>query len=240
MSGAARLLARVSRVTLAASLVATLVASLVASRALAAQRTPADKSRVADSTVHARRGIIGALRKADSARASDRDASRYDDIFRKYSKRWFGSNFDWRFFKAQGMAESELNPTARSAVGARGIMQLMPSTFQAIATKRSEFRSIDDPEWNIAAGIMHDRWLWTVWQKRVPDEERHRFMFGSYNAGEGPILRACLAARSARLSEADWRSIEQVAPKIDRWRYRETLGYVRKIDGNYARLRKTR
>ena len=207
---------------------------------LAAQTAAADKSRVADSTVHARRGLLGALHKADSARASSRDASRYDDIFRKYSKRWFGANFDWRFFKAQGMAESELNPTARSAVGARGIMQLMPSTFQAIATKRAEFRSIDDPEWNIAAGIMHDRWLWTVWQKRVPDDERHRFMFGSYNAGEGPILRACLAARSARLSDAEWRSIEQVAPKVDRWRYRETLGYVKRIDGNYEKLRRIR
>jgi len=207
---------------------------------LAAQTAPADKSRVADSTVHARRGLLGALHKADSARASGRDASRYDDIFRKYSKRWFGANFDWRFFKAQGMAESELNPTARSAVGARGIMQLMPSTFQAIATKRAEFRSIDDPEWNIAAGIMHDRWLWTVWQKRIPDDERHRFMFGSYNAGEGPILRACLAARSARLSDAEWRSIEQVAPKVDRWRYRETLGYVKKIDGNYEKLKRRR
>ena len=32
-------------------------------------------------------------------------------------------------------------------------------------------------------------------------------------------------------------SIEQVAPTVPRWRYRETLGYVRKIDGNYERLR---
>ena len=224
----------------ALALAALLAASLGMGPAASAQRVAPDKSRVADSTVHARRGLLGALHKADSARASGRDASRYDDIFRKYSKRWFGANFDWRFFKAQGMAESELNPTARSVVGARGIMQLMPSTFQAIATKRAEFRSIDDPEWNIAAGIMHDRWLWTVWQKRVPDDERHRFMFGSYNAGEGPILRACLAARTARLSDAQWHSIEQVAPKVEKWRYRETLGYVRKIDGNYERLKRRR
>ena len=186
------------------------------------------------------RKLGAAFRRADSTRAVARDQSRYDDYFRKYSKRYFGAPFDWRYFKAQGMAESELNASAKSVVGARGIMQLMPSTFAAIASKRPEFRSIDDPEFNIAAGIMHDRWLWTVWQKRTPDEERHRFMFGSYNAGEGPILRACIAARGDHLSDAEWASIERVAPKIDRWRYRETLGYVRKIDRNYQRLKKQR
>ena len=186
------------------------------------------------------RKLGAAFRRADSTRAAARDQSRYDDIFKKYSKRYFGAPFDWRFFKAQGMAESELNANAKSWVGARGIMQLMPSTFAEIASKRPEFTSIDDPEFNIAAGIMHDRWLWTVWQKRVPDAERHRFMFGSYNAGEGPILRACLAARGQQLSDAQWTSIEQVAPKIDRWRYRETLGYVKKIDRNYGKLKNSR
>lgn len=186
------------------------------------------------------RKLGAAFRRADSTRAVSRDQSRYDDYFKKYSKRYFGAPFDWRYFKAQGMAESELNANAKSFVGARGIMQLMPSTFAAIASKRPEFRSIDDPEFNIAAGVMHDRWLWTVWQKRTPDDERHRFMFGSYNAGEGPILRACIAARGDHLSDAQWASIERVAPKVDRWRYRETLGYVRKIDGNYTRLKRQR
>jgi hypothetical protein len=65
-------------------------------------------------------------------------------------------------------------------------------------------------------------------------------MFASYNAGEGPIMRACVAARGNHLSDAQWTSIEQVAPKIDRWRYRETLGYVKKIDANYTKLKKQR
>ena len=195
----------------------------------------------AASTAGAQGHRLGAaLRHADSARARSRDDSRYDDYFKKYSKRYFGAPFDWRFFKAQGMAESELNANARSFVGARGIMQLMPSTYALIASKRPDFRSIDDPEFNIAAGIMHDRWLWTVWQKKVPDDERHRFMFGSYNAGEGPIIRACIAARGDHLSDAEWASIEHVAPRIGRWRYRETLGYVRKIDGNYSKLKRSR
>jgi membrane-bound lytic murein transglycosylase F len=160
---------------------------------------------------------------------------RYDDAFRKYTKRFFGPAFDWHYFKAQGMAESDLIPTAKSRVGAKGIMQLMPSTFKLIRTARPEFASIDDPEWNIAAGIMHDRYLWTLWQKNIPESERHRFMFASYNAGEGTINRARAIART-KLGDTIWSNIEQVAPTVQRWRYLETLGYVRRIDSVYAKL----
>lgn len=164
-------------------------------------------------------------------------SSRYDPIFRKYSKRYFSIAFDWRHFKAQAMAESDLDPRARSHVGARGLMQLMPSTYHAIASSRSSFTSIDDPEWNIAAGILHDRDLWTMWARDVPDSARYPFMFGTYNAGEGPITRAAAAARAKKLDHAQWLSIEQVAPEIPRWRYQETLGYVRKVSSNYELLR---
>jgi membrane-bound lytic murein transglycosylase MltF len=165
-----------------------------------------------------------------------RDNTRYDDLFRKYSKRFFGVGYDWRYFKAQGMAESNLDSAARSYVGARGIMQLMPSTFAQIQSRRTEFGSIDHVEWNIAAGILHDRYLWQRWKDLGADEERRRFMFGSYNAGEGPILRARGMVRQRQLDAHAWASIEQVAPEVQRWRYRETLGYVRKIQRNHQQL----
>jgi soluble lytic murein transglycosylase-like protein len=180
---------------------------------------------------------LSALDRAAAARMAQRDNTRYDDYFRKYSKRYFGIGFDWKFFKAQGMAESELSATARSWVGARGVMQLMPSTFQMIQSARPEFESIDDPEWNIAAGIMHDRYLWRLWEPVGPDSDRTKFMFGSYNAGEGTITRATAAARAKQLDQSRWPSIEIVAPEVPRWRYRETLGYVKKIVENYEALR---
>jgi len=184
----------------------------------------------------AARRAIRALNQATEARERAKVTDRYDPTFRKYSKRYFGPAFDWRLFKAQGMAESDLRPDARSWVGARGIMQLMPSTFQAISSRRSELKSIDDPEFNIAAGIMHDRYLWRLWEKEVDEKERARFMFASYNAGEGTIQRAHNAARDARLDHDRWTSIEQVAPNVQRWRYRETLGYVRRIESNWERM----
>ena len=101
-----------------------------------------------------------------------RDVDRYDATFRKYSKRYFGVGYDWRVFKAQAMAESEMNPAARSWVGARGLMQLMPSTYKEIQSRSSALGSIDDPEWNIAAGIMHDRGLWRRWERDSIDVDR--------------------------------------------------------------------
>jgi len=176
-----------------------------------------------------------ALERVAAARNAKKISQRYDPTFRKYTKRYFGPAFDWRYFKAQGFAESGLNASAKSWVGARGIMQLMPSTYQEIASHRPEFGPIDQPEWNIAAGIMHDRYLWGLWRKGVSEEERHRFMFASYNAGEGTINRA-LAVALHKVGTPDWSAVEQVAPSVQRWRYTETLGYVRRIDSTYAKL----
>jgi membrane-bound lytic murein transglycosylase MltF len=162
---------------------------------------------------------------------------RYDDIFRKYAKRYFGPGADWRAFKAQAMAESELNPNARSRVGARGLMQLMPSTFLAIQSKHVGLDAINDPEWNIAAGIAHDRDLWTMFRDPFPADSEHlAFMYGSYNAGEVAILRARRLALEQQLDNRNWSSIETVAPQVQRWRYRETLSYVRTIRQHRAVL----
>jgi soluble lytic murein transglycosylase-like protein len=178
---------------------------------------------------------MNALERAAQARADKKMIEKYDPIFKKYTKRYFGPAFDWKYFKAQGFAESGLKATARSWVGARGLMQLMPSTYQQIASRRPEFGAIDQPEWNIAAGIMHDRYLWTLWEKGVPTDERHHFMFASYNAGEGTINRALGVAKS-KFTTPVWSSVEQVAPTVGRWRYSETLGYVRRIDSTYSAL----
>jgi membrane-bound lytic murein transglycosylase F len=179
--------------------------------------------------------VTNALERAAEARANKKISQKYDPMFRKYTKRYFGPGFDWKYFKAQGFAESGLKASAKSWVGARGVMQLMPSTYQEIASHRPEFGTIDQPEWNIAAGIMHDRYLWDLWQKSVPDDDRHRFMFASYNAGEGTINRA-FGVATKKVGPPAWSSVVQVAPTVGRWRYLETLGYVRRIDSTYSTL----
>lgn len=179
------------------------------------------------------RKAVESLDDASRARERQKNTERFDPIFSKYSKRFFGPAVDWRRFKAQGMAESDLRPTATSRVGARGIMQLMPSTYKGIQSARPEFGRIDDPEWNIAAGIMHDRYLYQLWDRRVDEGDRWDFTFASYNAGQGTIGRARRTAAAARLDSTRWQAIERVAPQVGRWRYTETLGYLRKIRENH-------
>lgn len=183
--------------------------------------------------------VVGSLAVGGPGQASaqtKRDVDRYDATFRKYSKRYFGIGHDWRVFKAQALAESEMNPNAVSWVGARGLMQLMPSTYKAIQSRSAGWGSIDDPEWNIAAGILHDRWLWRRWERDSIHTDRREFMFASYNAGEGTIMNAQRACVARSLDRRAWRSVETVAPNVPRWRYKETLGYVRKIQKGIANM----
>jgi membrane-bound lytic murein transglycosylase F len=163
---------------------------------------------------------------------------RHDDTFRKYAQRFFGPGYDWRIFKAQAMTESNLNMNAKSCVGARGIMQLMPGTFREIQSKNPDMVVIDKPEWNIAAGIYYDRQLWNQWQASSGEPDRKHFMFASYNAGRATLLRAQKVARARMLDPSVWPSIRSVAPEVPKWRHKETLGYVEKIDKNAARMDK--
>jgi membrane-bound lytic murein transglycosylase F len=164
------------------------------------------------------------------------DTGRYDDVFSKYSKRFFGPGFDWRVFKAQGLAESNLNPEARSWVGATGIMQLMPSTFAEVQSKNPELTDVNHPEMNIAAGIYYDRQLWKAWKDHESTRDRLSFMLGSYNAGRGTINRAKTRAVEEKLDGREWLSIETVAPRVTRWRHQETLTYVQRIADFYNKL----
>jgi len=155
---------------------------------------------------------------------------RFDPVFRKYTKRYFGPAFDWRVFKAQGMAESRLDNSARSRNGAQGIMQLMPSTFEAIRSRAPDLQSVDDPEMNIAAGIHHNRALWKLWSGAATPLDQRHFMFASYNAGRTTIRRAQRVALRARLDPTLWASIVTVSPRVYRWRQRQTLHYLRMIE----------
>jgi membrane-bound lytic murein transglycosylase MltF len=173
---------------------------------------------------------------ATSARAQSRVSDRYDNVFRKYTKHYFGPGFDWRIFKAQGITESSLNPEATSGVGARGIMQLMPSTYAEIRSKNPEIGEINDPEWNIAAGICYNRQLWKRWADGAAGTDRREFMFGSYNAGRVTILRAQKLAIGKLLDGRVWPSIQNVAPEVPGWRHKETLDYIQRIQFSLARM----
>lgn len=147
----------------------------------------------------------------------------YDSYFRKYSKRYFGPGFDWRWFKAQGIAESNLRPGALNPSGATGLMQILPSTFEEIQGKNPGFASLAEPRWNIAAGIYYDRYLYQRWRKRVGMSDQHLFYtFASYNAGFGRVSRGLKKAGGETGEVLPW---HRVAPHVPA----ETREYVKKI-----------
>ncbi len=155
---------------------------------------------------------------------------KFDPHFSKYSKRFFGPGFDWKYFKAQSVAESRLIADAKSGVGAEGIMQIMPRTFEEIKTKNPKIKGdLTQPRWNIAAGVWYDRSIWKIWKAKRPFKDKLDFMFGSYNAGKGSILRAQKIAEARGLDPNAWKSIELTLPEVTKKRSKETIEYIHKI-----------
>lgn len=114
---------------------------------------------------------------------------RYDSKIRKETERWF-PNADWRLIKAQFYQESKFNPEAKSSVGAEGISQFMPGTWNQISNELGIEASPTNPDYSIMAGVYYDAKLYKYWTSERPELHRMAFMLGSYNAGIGNILEA--------------------------------------------------
>ena len=160
---------------------------------------------------------------------------KYDHLFRKYSKRFFGPGFDWVVFKAQGISESGLNPEAVSPVGAKGLMQFMSFTEKEMVRELKRVLpdvrgTATDPKWAVPAGIAYDRKLWRFWSSPRPKLDRIKFMLGSYNAGAGNILKAQrIAIKNPTLNPNLWSAIVWALPRATGQHSQETLNYVNKI-----------
>jgi membrane-bound lytic murein transglycosylase F len=153
---------------------------------------------------------------------SNKWTKKYDRHFKKYSKRYFGPLFDWHWFKSQAIAESGLNEKAESRVGARGLMQIMPTTFEEISDKIPHYMELDEPRWNIAAGIYYDRSLYRKF-KEATEQERLYLALASYNAGYGRILKA----RRRVENKHSWDEVKKHVPGQTRayvYRIRKLMG----------------
>jgi membrane-bound lytic murein transglycosylase F len=145
-------------------------------------------------------------------------SDKYDSHFRKYSKRYFGPHYDWHWFKSQAIVESNLKPKVKSHRGAVGLMQILPSTFAEIQESNPHFLNLEEPRWNIAAGIYYDRTLYRKWE--LPsDRDRLYLALASYNAGYVRMRRAY--KRTPKPVES-WEQVKEKAPA-------ETRDYVQRI-----------
>jgi membrane-bound lytic murein transglycosylase F len=122
--------------------------------------------------------------------------SPYDKLVRKYADRY---GFDWRLVTAQMYQESRFDPKAKSQVGARGLMQLMPRTAKAMGVKNS-----GDPALNIQGGIKYLDWLRDRFDSKLPISDRLWFTLAAYNAGAGHVHDARRLARQLGFDADRW------------------------------------
>lgn len=129
---------------------------------------------------------------------------KYSPVIKKYAKRY---GFDWRLIVAQIMQESKFREQARSPVGARGLMQLMPSTEKEISRELDFQYILKNPRENIAAGIYHMKKQYNLFV-HATYSNRIKLSLAAYNCGAGRIFDAGDIARFYKYPANQWKSIK--------------------------------
>lgn len=109
--------------------------------------------------------------------------SPYDSIFRTYADT---IGWDWKMLAAVAYVESKFDTSAVSAVGAQGLMQIMPVTARAMGIPEGMEH---DPDESVRAATEYFAYLSQMF-RRVPSSERINFVLASYNAGFGHVQDA--------------------------------------------------
>jgi membrane-bound lytic murein transglycosylase MltF len=142
-------------------------------------------------------------------------------LFRKYGDRY---DVEYLLLMAQGYQESALNHSARSPVGAIGIMQVMPAT-----GREMRVGDINQIEPNIHAGVKFLRAMMDDYYANEPMDRFNKtlFTFASYNAGPRRIRQLRSVAAQRGLDPNLWfNNVELIAAeRIGR----ETVTYVANI-----------
>jgi membrane-bound lytic murein transglycosylase F len=149
-------------------------------------------------------------------RSIKNDLSRYSPFIKAAAKK---HGFDWRLIAAQIYQESHLNPLAKSQAGARGLMQLLPSTARSLDVK-----DIQNPVENINAGVEHLKNLYERFDK-AQDSDRLQISLAAYNAGHGHIEDARNLAVKMKLDPNLWESLEKTLPLLRYRKYYKNAKY---------------
>ncbi|GLQ33706.1 hypothetical protein GCM10007876_41860 [Litoribrevibacter albus] len=163
--------------------------------------------------------------------------SPYDSIVQPVAEK---KGFDWRMITAQMYQESRFNPKARSNMGARGLMQVLPKT-----GKEHGVVDLFNPEANITVGVDYLDWVRDRFPKQLPPGERVLFALAGYNAGYGHVQDARRLARKKGWNPDQWfGSVEKAMVLLSQRKYyrssrfgyvrgREPVEYVRQIQRRY-------
>jgi membrane-bound lytic murein transglycosylase MltF len=152
------------------------------------------------------------------------DLKRFEQIvklFRKYGDQY---KLDFLLMAAQGYQESTLDQSAKSHVGAVGVMQVMPATGKELGV--GDIRQLEP---NIHAGVKYVRFMMDKYYADEPMDQLNKglFTFASYNAGPGRVRQLRREAEKRGLNPNVWfNNVERIASeRIGR----ETVTYVSNI-----------
>jgi membrane-bound lytic murein transglycosylase MltF len=155
---------------------------------------------------------------------SEEDLARFRqtaDLLRKYSAQY---ELDYLLMAAQGYQESGLDQNKKSAVGAVGVMQVMPATGADM-----KVGDINRLEPNIHAGVKYVRFMMDQYYADEPMDRLNKglFTFASYNAGPARIRGLRQRAAKRGLDPNKWfNNVEIIAAESIG---RETVQYVSNI-----------
>jgi membrane-bound lytic murein transglycosylase MltF len=149
-------------------------------------------------------------------------------FFKKYAGTY---NFDWLMLAALSYQESTIDQSKRSASGAIGVMQVLPST---AGDKNINIPDIQNIESNIHAGTKYLRFITDRYfdDPAIDRLNRALFTFASYNAGPAMVARLRKEAKEEGFNPDVWfNNVEVIAAKRIG---RETVQYVSNIYKYYV------
>jgi membrane-bound lytic murein transglycosylase MltF len=145
------------------------------------------------------------------------------EYFTRYAEKY---DFDWLMLTALGYQESRLDHSVRSAAGAVGVMQILPSTAK---DPNVGIPDVDNIESNVHAGAKYLKFLRDRYfdDDNIDDVNQTLFAFASYNAGPAKVARLRKEAAEAGFDPNVWFGNVEVicAKRIGR----ETTQYVSNI-----------
>ena len=170
--------------------------------------------------------------------------SHYDVHFKHYGRR---IGWDWRLLAAQCYQESTFDPEARSWAGARGLMQIMPSTADHLGLPHDQ---LNNPERSIEAATRYLKEL----EEQLADindrTERQNMALASYNGGIHHIRDAMRLCQRDGHNPHRWADVKEYVLRLSNPRYyqdtlvhygymrgQETADYVDRIRERYKKYR---
>ncbi|MEK1904175.1 MAG: lytic transglycosylase F [Pseudomonas sp.] len=161
---------------------------------------------------------------------SEAEMQKFNALVSLFEKHAGTYDFDHLMLMAQGFQESQLDQTARSHVGAVGVMQLLPSTAKEVGVNNIETSA----DRNIEAGSKYLRLISDTYldDAEITPVNRLLLSFAGYNAGPGNLMKFRRLAQKSGLDPNVWfGNVEQGAARIVG---RETVDYVGNIYKYYV------